>query len=59
MTAFLRKALNYGIRNGLSVSELLHTFSTGTRCSYFEYLEILTYFRLQENLDRYYTFVEF
>ena len=59
MTAFLRKALNYGIRNGLNVSELLHTFATGTRCSYSEYLEICNYFKSQENCDRYYTFVEF
>lgn len=59
MSNFLKKALNYGIRNGLNVVELALAFSTGTRCTYSEYLELCTYFKEQENCNRYYTFVEY
>lgn len=58
MTNFLKKALNYGIRNGLNIPELALAFSTGTRCTHSEYLELCTYFKSQENCDRYYTSLE-
>lgn len=59
MSDFLKRALNFGIRNGLNVVELALAFSTGSRCTHAQYLELCKYFKKQENTDRYYTFVEY
>lgn len=59
MSDFLKRALNFGIRHGLSVSECKLAFSTGVRCSYSDYLEICEYFKMQEHCDRYSTYVEY
>ena len=45
MTDFVRKAINFGHRNGLNVVELALAFSTGRRCNHEQYIELCTYFK--------------
>ena len=58
MTEFMRRVLNFGIRNGLNVPELALAMANG-RCTHSEYLEVCAYFKSQKNVDRYYTSVEY
>ena len=55
---FIKRAVNFGQRNGLNIPELALAFSDGRRCSYEDYLKLCKWFKNQENVDRYYSGVE-
>ena len=54
MTDFVRKAINFGHRNGLNIVELALAFSTGRRCNHVQYIELCTYFKDEKNCADYY-----
>lgn len=55
---FIKRAVNFGQRNGLNIPELALAFSDGRRCSHEDYLKLCKWFKNQENVDRYYSGVE-
>lgn len=55
---FVRRAVNFGQRNGLNIPELALAFSTGTRCTHDEYLRLCKWLKDDENADKYYSGVE-
>ena len=55
---FIKRAVNFGQRNGLNIPELALAFSDGRRCSHEDYLKLCKWLKNQENVDRYYSGVE-
>lgn len=53
MNDFIKRAINYGINNGLNIPELA-LFLLNGRCTHEEYLSFCTYFKNNEHLNKYY-----